>query len=1059
GNESNGSGAMSLDSIYPPNNAWMPFNYFPISVRFSPYDDAIYECQANLSIETDAGGNLDDVTRPVLHWSKGPAKSQSDVMGRTIQEWESRHISVNRTPQDQNAPEYHRGVKYNWSTELGFRIRGKSNDESGTVSASFNYGMNVPKLNLPHNNITRDTGIIKFKFSTADAPSYNILPSYKIGQSNNSETPRYFNGTIYEKCVLQIAKSESFDSIYASQLWVIGQGLDLQTSSEQEVRDSLFKVVEYNFNFKDTGTYYYRVAWLSLPSESYSTDNLIYNSTLTRKFKIQTKTKVPEPPVEQGGGGCISNCQSLPQPLGADLQKDSVIKKLTIGKFEMKVDSLKWTSNRISGFGHILVPFLKNSYVKVKFENLLLNDSLAVKDGIVNAVTADWVPSKYAKKVSGEMDWDTTFTQTMDTYFQQGSNLLTGMILDIPMELPIGLDQMIMGRRYAIGIVGMEFTYEKAIFNAVMVMDFPHLGGTLSMGATNICFSPSGVDNKRMYLYSPVDKHYLDLNDADIWLSGDSNGDTSKCTFAKFDCGGLTALSVKGRMEFSKKILINDSPTGSPDSLKNVTGRFSGLLQKDGDKWNHIYSLDIDPFQIPGGEGWGMHLKKAWLDYSLVKNPDNIVFPKSYESYDIVHFKGIYIESLDIKFPRSMSFGQVSNDGRFTLSVNNFIVDKNGVSGNIEAKNLIPINSGILSKMAFSLDTLRIVLNRNKFEESALIGQLKLSISTTPLSYKATINNNAENHLDYLFLIKPAKDMNIPIWKSKMDLLETSQIKLGFTGKNDSLSFESNFNGSMSFDSDFPVVNQVDLKLIKFEGFKLSIRSPHIVWGHWSLASPAHSLGGFPVTIDSIYGANRMHDGHLQAGIGMKVSLKVGGETNNFKAGTAFNIYAQLSDPGSLTTAQAWEYGGIEFDSVGIEGNVGIVSIKGNLKFYDENPTYGHGMRGTLHVEFKPKIAIDAVAQFGHKEGLQYWYVDASAKFSPGIPLAPGAQITGFGGGAWYHMHLAGLPGPEDVVYGANSNVSAVGSSYSGGSFVPDGSKLFGFEARMDLSAEKKNIY
>src|SRR5688500_1570906 len=80
------------------------------------------------------------------------------------------------------------------------------------------------------------------------------------------------------------------------------------------------------------------------------------------------------------------------------------------------------------------------------------------------------------------------------------------------------------------------------------------------------------------------------------------------------------------------------------------------------------------------------------------------------------------------------------------------------------------------------------------------------------------------------------------------------------------------------------------------------------------------------------------------------------------------------------------------------------------MRFYDEDPSYGEGFKGSLKGTIQT-IKVQAEALFGKTEEFRYWYADALVELKTGIPIVPGVlSAFGFGGGYYSKMKQSSQP-------------------------------------------------
>jgi hypothetical protein len=106
-------------------------------------------------------------------------------------------------------------------------------------------------------------------------------------------------------------------------------------------------------------------------------------------------------------------------------------------------------------------------------------------------------------------------------------------------------------------------------------------------------------------------------------------------------------------------------------------------------------------------------------------------------------------------------------------------------------------------------------------------------------------------------------------------------------------------------------------------------------------------LSGFPVSINDIGLTMRNGPSGPKAGLEFTLSLNLTGETNTFSAATSLAILGKLNLDGGQ--GQVWEFDGVELDSIGVSGSVGVVSISGGLRFYNNDATANFAVQTSVN--------------------------------------------------------------------------------------------------------------
>jgi hypothetical protein len=210
---------------------------------------------------------------------------------------------------------------------------------------------------------------------------------------------------------------------------------------------------------------------------------------------------------------------------------------------------------------------------------------------------------------------------------------------------------------------------------------------------------------------------------------------------------------------------------------------------------------------------------------------------------------------------------------------------------------------------------------------------------------------------------------------------------------------------------------------------------------------------GFPIEIRDIgIASGTAADGSPLMGIQFTIAVNITGERNTFGASASMSILGKLNLQNVSNPIQIWQFDHIQLDGIEIHGNVGVVSIDGHLRIYNDDATYGNGFKGNIHVGIHAGMNIDitAMVQSGTVRSNRYWAVDAQVLFSTGISFGQFA-LYGLGGGASYGMRMQNLPtGANNIMRDASAaDASSPSSTNSGANYIPDDHMGFGFKVKV----------
>ena len=1083
---------------YPALHDTLPWDLLPVMARFEPHappddDGTTGKFWSHLRTIKD-GALLNHVYRHAendeIDWQQGFYRSQHELLGypADFTPEQARHINIyTNTPLPQER--FMRGSEYALTADMRTKDRAGLNIRYGDVEGVFVRGMGRPHPEWPEHEATLlknggDTTVtgfapVKLRFRTADEP-IALRPPFPIRILYGSNAPTQTHGTALERWRLQVSRSADM----SNPIHTVDEQLGPIELLNDACDDACFKAAFYksdttSFTPSDTGTYYWRIAWMRDPA---SATGETYHEGPIRKFRITGTAPPPQEEEPERPRECVSICRAEATPMAQRVPdtRASVNDTLTIGLFKLRVTTINWSGGTATGEGLIHVPFM-NCPMKVSFTSAQINAQKRLFQGDVfgRYDNESIVPAAWRMGAGLAAGFSPSAVQQIDDYLNAAGRLTMQLTGNTPMGLPIGIATDVPGGRFTVGIVGVQFTDTVAKLNAMMSLPVPELGFNYGLGATDQVFQPDGVgcpDSDAML--------YL-VDDVRVGIGGDTlvmrgtrfdpgnhMAVVDSGTYAAWDCRGFRALQIDAQWRFDREHLKEDRPDGSTGtdkiiaSLKMRTGR-GGLIGR----------VDFNkPFQIDGAEGWGFDVQEAWLDMASYANPPEMSYSPAVAQHiglndasgaAIPTWRGFYLKRAMVRLPEQVK--RFGDTGRVTAMVDDLAITGSQVTGSIKAANLIGANEGELDGWAFSIDTLQLDIVMNSFHQAGMKGRMRTAVSSTLLDYSAMWRQSLGGNDHFIeFLVQPQENLSVPFLFATVDLEETSTV-VAVLGHDQLGSYaKATLHGSLSINTPENMPANINFRDIEFQDLWFGTRDPYTNIDSsavFSLASPQKWMGsaededaaaspssgtggGFPISITKVTGERTTIDGKPAAGIAYDINVQLAITSNIFRATT------RLATLGVLNTSNIHEWGDHEMrlDSVGISGGNGALEVSGGLRWYRDSPTYGNGFRGIVTADFwNKKINVRANAQFGEKGGDRYWYVDAMLAKQGGFNRPSAFTIYGFGGAAWYHMKLnSPLPSSNSITEQELENVGdslfVPGLTLSGMNFTPDPSIGLGFQ-------------
>jgi len=790
--------------------------------------------------------------------------------------------------------------------------------------------------------------------------------------------------------------------------------------------------------------------------------DLKYNPVLVRRDTVECvrdsvtsayfKFKY-EPRPATAAGECRDVC-SVPAPSNqtpatfALTQGDT----LRVGRFSMILTEVSGSAASLSGRGQIKIPLFR-ALLQVRFSGLRVNALKEVYDGDVTAQQAQDSPLSEAEANALGTALNLTPQQinAIHTLSSQGGRLVSSLLGTTPLTLPIGLDNEIAGQRYVVGIIGMVFKPTGAYMNMAMSYPIPEWGPgiAVSLGARNICFSPTGIGGDgNVQLYLPSDIGYMANESWGFKFLASTSGD-SGC-YVTLDCRGFKDLRLSALVEFPRAWL---RPFPTDDGVSRVKATFTTHIARGG---NFLAAANLDRCEIASAPGFVLEVQEMTLDFSDEQNPVGIVFPPEYVGVRDETWKGFYIKRASVSLPPQLRTFDATQPPQ--IAVQNLLITRAGVTGSFRAENVFMYPRGNFGDWGGSLDTLAVEVVSSSLRSGWMKGKIKMPISETPMLYSATLSRpgtgDTARVLRYAFVITPGDTFDAALWAARIKLFPTSNITISNDNPQRRMQAVAILNGSLSIAGTVGGVPDVKLPGIGFQNMKLQSVRPYFTKGTFSFASPEKGVAGFPLSISNIDMENTTRQGKDLSGVKFTINVNLAPGSNSISGGTTLKLWGELDLTGP---GQKFKFHSLELDSIGVNADLGPVRVNGFLKLYRDDPTFGSGFRGAVRADILQRITITSTVQFGKVSGFRYFYVDAKGVFSPGIAFGTtGVGFYGLGGGFWYNMRREG-PATPPVPTSSSVAGPTPGATVSGFRFVPS-EGTFGFKAMVVLGTHPSPV-
>jgi len=609
-------------------------------------------------------------------------------------------------------------------------------------------------------------------------------------------------------------------------------------------------------------------------------------------------------------------------------------------------------------------------------------------------------------------------------------------------ELPVGIKETINNVTYKLAVssfISHKTHIELTVFARI---DIPQNPKTLFFGVTGLKMSHSGkiIGEGKLVLLGNVSINIAG-GQGQLILKGDFNPingqTTGDQTYLSIDCKGFKGLGIAADVIFSRNMLLPCDAVGQVIADENQ--KVKGSFQTKVSDWNDILvSLNLPKFQLASLDGFVFTVSNATFDFSDVRNSPEVVFPVGYALRHMTFpntnlWRGVYIQSAEVMLPQAF---ERRGGHRLSFGTTNLILDNNGLTGLLYAKNILPYEEGNASGWKFSVDEFQVGLEASQLVKAGFKGCIGLPVAEADsLRYEAIITGDNR----YQLSVSPKGKMDFKLWQAKVELEENSYVKLLLD--HGRFKPEANLYGRFDMsptmkagDSEQPIGH---FKGIRFRGLRIRTVEPYLTVDYLGYEGEA-KLAGFPVSISDI----KLVTDNNRADLAFNLNMTL--QENAFKGTTRLTIGSRFGDQHGRHSYRfdRVRVHAIELKNVKIPG---IVTLDGKVDFMNDDPIYGQGFAGGINAKFDilGKAEVQMRCVFGHST-FRYWFMDGKADLGAGIPLAPPLKVQGFAGGAYYRMRKSGV---------ASGMMDKLRPNY-----IPDRMMNFGFKAGILFSVVNRSV-
>lgn len=605
-------------------------------------------------------------------------------------------------------------------------------------------------------------------------------------------------------------------------------------------------------------------------------------------------------------------------------------------------------------------------------------------------------------------------------------------------NLPAGILASGKDPAYALIISAVDFEPGLARFDACLRLTNPADGTRLYFEAHQVPFSlDEGIAGPfELMLVEEVPLDFIPAADVRI-LAG---------SYVSAGCSGFESVTLFGKLSLQPGIFVPVDEEGNTREGKiETTFRITTSSLND-----LLADISLSPFQLRNLPDFTFICRHIVIDMSDKVNPAGFFLPlasqEEFPGGNTLLWQGIYVGEAEIVLGKKFRHKSDHKPPRFGIS--GLYTDHSGFTGNIEASSILSFDEGDMHGWDFSVDNIKIAFRENRIKAGKMEGRIRIPSLNMPsgFAYAAIIDASGR----YVFSISTSDSIPMRIWGEIQLILDpTSQIII--EDNNDTFLPVALLNGKMSVEATCETGGDQKLQLtdLRFQNMRIATREPYFSIEYLSLdGSRQGILAGFPLTINHI-GIKATHPEYALE-INASVNL-LEQEKEGFAAQT------------SLLLVSSWEKHHFTFRRMDIGELLVAVykpsafEMEGRIRLYSEDPVYGSGFSGNVHLKIADKFLVDGMAVFGNNGRFRYYCADVLFSSPIGIQAGP-ITINQLGGGIYCRMKQKessshenpGIQLPSELVYVPDKS-TGLGLIMQAGFFVA-GKSLLSADTRFEIS-------
>ncbi len=648
------------------------------------------------------------------------------------------------------------------------------------------------------------------------------------------------------------------------------------------------------------------------------------------------------------------------------------------------------------------------------------------------------------------------------------------------LKFPVGMSYGTETMKVDIIIESIEYSGALAIMHNVFLRLSIEQYPPFIFGAPEVSFSRTGgFREAKVGLIGDVTLPIGGSSDQVLIVRGYDHR-TDRGTMATLSCDGYESMQMAATAFISRRLIRPVNASG-----QQLSGFVQGDLSlnvTDLTDLTAAVSFNQD-FMVGSNSKVIFSMQEMVFDASEVRTESSINFPVNYfgggdPEFGRSQWQGFFAGQVGFKLNKLTGSSAEDNFGGL---IKNLIVDRSGVTGELDVFNPVTLDQGRIGSWRFSVDDIVLKLYKSNFEELGVNGRMVPPIlddgsDKSAIGYSARVSNS---HWHFSADISGDEAHPFPLFKDRVYLYTGTSIEVGHSEVADETVVQLTLHGAAFLDKVWAKNDNTasESDSITFQGFQVQSVTPYIKnIGVWDIPMQ-RSFGFGPFT----FSLNDVH-----AGMNEKKEVQLYFEGGaGFSGDDGFNIASTMgvSIIGDYDEEQEGRlvYDRTEVDKVGLCIATESWGAKVELHWFEGDGEYGNGFAGRAAIAlssmgYEPSDdicemqgGIFASALFGNVDSMRYYnmellYMDLEG----GIPMGPLA-IHAIGGSISNHMRPTGIddldfeqvnPGDTAKVHSTEGQGEStvvdesLGASILGLHFTPDKDSGFGIRLMTIMASE-----